>query len=99
MVANMVVDGILYHFHSAGMKLITKLLVAIISAKAFIDLVMIGEPVAMVTGHAVAPLAHFGHIVFDNRCQPQRRNTQLAEIIQVIFDPLEVSSMTGEFVF
>src|ERR1700712_4587944 len=68
--ADMIIYRVLNYFHSAGMDRVDKAVVGSFTAKALIDPVMIGDPVAMITAQRTGSLLFTRHIVFSDRGKP-----------------------------
>ena len=60
----------------------------VVVAEACIDMVIIGAGITVIGGHR--------KVVFDKRCTPDRGGTEVADIIEIVDDTLDVSAMASE---
>ncbi len=86
--ANMVVHGILDDLHTALMYCIDKTVISFDATEPWIDAVMVGGCIAM--------FGAVGHIVFQHRVQPKGCYADVLQVIEMVLDPFQISSMPVE---
>ena len=88
-VASAVVENhVHYHLHALGLSLFHQLAELFVATVATVHLEIVGDGIAVVRSAR--------HVVFLNRVQPDGRYAQVFQIVQMVFNPLEVTSMTTE---
>ena len=74
-----------HHFHTFGVSRIYQFAEFFIVTEAAVYLIVIGDGIAMVWT--------FFHIIFLDRVDPDGSDTQIVQVIQMIFDTFQVTAM------
>lgn len=85
LIAHMVVDDVHDHLHALEVAGFYQLNVFLIRTQSRIDAVMVG--------HRIAVIRFVGLIVFEHGVQPQGRNAQIDQVIQMIDHALQVAAV------
>src|SRR5450755_4999640 len=95
----MVINSILDYFQSAFMHGRYQFQVRCTAAHSSVYLIVVSEPISMVSAHHTGGFLLQSHIIFNNRCQPDRGCSKLLYIVEMVEHALQITTMTGERVF
>src|SRR6185437_7278859 len=96
---DMIVYCILYYFQSFCMRRLNEAEIGFLPSESLIDLVMIREPVSVISAEFARRLFLQRHIVLYYRAKPDGGYAEPTDIVQVVDDPLQVAAVARQRVF